>query len=502
MPQPPPPRSPGSAPRPTPTHTAAAAAPRPPPRPASGQNVARPPPPAERERTSARPQASQPPPPDLSGNPFNLENPSVLDIAPPEPKSVDDTGLKINLLADISLRYIYYSGTVTGVEIAQELKLPWTGVIEHVVDHLAEEKLLDMRGGKGFGRASVEFALTEKGREYAKDALNRSTYVGPAPVPIEQYNALITSQSEENPIVSEEELMMALSHLTVTGDMLDKLGPAVNGGRSLFLYGPPGNGKTSIAESISRMFGGEVFIPHCLEIDNQIIKVFDALTHSPVALEIGRDSSGRRQTFEMDYRWQLCRRPAVVVGGELTLETLDLIYSDTARFYEAPFQIKANGGMLLIDDFGRQKVHPTDLLNRWIVPLEKRIDFMTLHTGKKFEIPFEQLLVLSTNLDPKELVDEAFLRRIKYKIEIKSPDEKQYREIFRKVCEASAIPYVDQAVTYLIEHYYKTHEMELRACHPRDLVQLIKDSARYRQIPPALSKELLDQACEVFLVDL
>jgi predicted ATPase with chaperone activity len=439
---------------------------------------------------------------DVAPNPFKLENPAILDIAPPEPKSLEDTGLKIGLLSDIALRYLYYQGMATGMDLAQELRLPWPGVMERVVDFLTSEKLVDLRGGKGFGRASVDFILTEKGREYTRGAIERSTYVGPAPVPIEQYNALITAQTEETPVISSEDLVQGLSHLTVTADLMDKLGPAVNSGRSLFLYGPPGNGKTSIAESISRMFGGEVFIPHCLEIDNQIIKVFDALNHVPVKLESERDASGRRATFEMDNRWQLCRRPAVIVGGELTLETLDLIYSPTARFYEAPFQVKANGGMLLIDDFGRQKVHPTDLLNRWIVPLEKRVDFLTLHTGKKFEIPFDQLLVFSTNLDPKELVDEAFLRRIKYKIEVSNPDEDIYREIFARVCEAAGIPYVDQAVTYLIEHYYKPRSMQLRACHPRDLVQLIKDAARYRQIPPALSKDLLDQACEVFLVSL
>jgi predicted ATPase with chaperone activity len=444
-----------------------------------------------------RPEPAAAPP-----NPFNLENPAILDVAPPEPKSLEETGLKIGLLSDIALRYLYYSGTGTGMAIAQELRLPWPGVIERVVDFLTAEKLVDLRGGKGFGRASVDFVLTEKGREYARGAIERSTYVGPAPVPIEQYNAIITAQTEENPVISREDLVMGLAHLTVSADLMDKLGPAVNSGRSLFLYGPPGNGKTSLAEAISRMFGGEVYIPHCLEIDNQIVKVFDVLNHSPVPLESERDAAGRRQTFEMDNRWQLCRRPAVVVGGELTLETLDLIYSPTARFYEAPFQVKANGGMLLIDDFGRQKVHPTDLLNRWIVPLEKRVDFLTLHTGKKFEIPFDQLLVFSTNLDPKELVDEAFLRRIKYKIEVNNPDEETYREIFARVCEAAGIPYVDQAVTYLLEHYYKPRSMQLRACHPRDLVQLIKDAARYRQIPPALSKDLLDQACEVFLVSL
>lgn len=435
-------------------------------------------------------------------NPFNLENPKILDIAPPEPKTVEESGLRLSLLAEIAIKFLYYRGMGSGMEIASELRLAWTGVVEKVIDFLAGEKLVDLRGGKGYGRATVDFILTEKGREYARDALERSTYVGPAPVPIEQYNALITSQTAENPVVSKEDLEIALSHLVVDRSIMDRLGPAVNSSRSLFLYGPPGNGKTSLAEAISSMLGGEAYIPHCLEIDGQIIKVFDALNHSPLTLDLGRGPDGKRRAFEMDARWQLCRRPAVIVGGELTLETLDLVYSDTARFYEAPFQIKANGGMLLIDDFGRQKVHPTDLLNRWIVPLEKRVDYLTLHTGKKFEIPFDQLVVFSTNLDPKELVDEAFLRRIKYKIEVGNPSEPQYREIFKRLCDASGIPYVDQAINYLLEKFYKPRAMALRACHPRDILSLVKDAARYRQVPPALSKDLLDQACQVFFVDL
>ncbi len=438
----------------------------------------------------------------MTDNLFNLENPRILDIAPLEPKSLEESGLSLHFLAEIVTKFLYYRGLASGVEVAKELRLPWSGVIERVIDFVAAEKQVDLRGGKGFARATVDFVLTEKGREYARDAIERSTYVGPAPVPIEQYNALITRQTAENPVVSRQDLEMALSHLVVDRSIMDRLGPAVNSSRSLFLYGPPGNGKTSLAEAVSAMLGGEAFIPHCLEIDGQVIKVFDALNHTPVDLEIPPGADGKRRSFELDRRWQLCRRPAVIVGGELTMETLDLVYSDTARFYEAPFQVKANGGMLLIDDFGRQKVHPTDLLNRWIVPLEKRVDFLTLHTGKKFEIPFDQLIVFSTNLDPKELVDEAFLRRIKYKIEVGNPSEPQFREIFKRLCEASRIPYVDQAVTYLLEKHYKPRSMSLRACHPRDIIGLIQDSARYRQMPPALSKELLDQACGVFFVDL
>ncbi|MDF1566108.1 MAG: ATP-binding protein [Deltaproteobacteria bacterium] len=431
-------------------------------------------------------------------NPFGLENPGILQLAPPEPRSVKETGLNIGLLTDLALRLLYYGGVVSGIELADRMRLPWAGVVDEILDFMVSEQWADLRGGKGFGRASVDFVLTTKGREAAREAVGRSSYTGPAPIPIDQYNSLTLSQSATGKMINRDRLAEAFSHLVIEDELLDRFGPAVNSSRSLFLYGPPGNGKTTIAETISSVLGGEVFVPWALEVDGQIIKVYDPLVHIEVSLEGDAEKMGTG--IEMDRRWLLSRRPTVIVGGELTLETLDLIWNVDAKFYEAPFQVKANGGMLLIDDFGRQRVHPTDLLNRWIVPLEKHVDYLTLHTGKKFEVPFDELIVFSTNLDPKELVDEAFLRRIKYKIEITNPSEKAFREIFRRLCDHMGVPYNDSALDYIIDTYYTTTGMELRACHPRDILQLIADAARFRRKKAVLSQDLVDQACQSFFV--
>jgi len=440
---------------------------------------------------------------------YELERPEIFDLAPPQPRDVEETGLSLGFLTDLALKFLYYGGVMTGVSIADAIGLPFSGVIQEVINFVAEERLVEMRGGKGFGRASFSYTLTDRGREVAREAVRRSAYTGRAPVPLDQYTSLIRMQMQEVPFITKEDLIEQFKGLVIPESFFDHIGPAVNSSRSMFLYGPPGNGKTTVAELVSDILGGEVFVPYAIEIDNQVVKVFDPLNHDPVDLEgTSRPPPIRgvkapvqkRAGPEFDKRWLLSKRPSVMVGGELTLETLDLIYNPNTQFYEAPFQVKANGGMLLIDDFGRQRVHPTDLLNRWIVPLEKRVDFLTLHTGKKFEIPFDQLIIFATNLDPKELVDEAFLRRIKYKIEITNPTDAEYRKIFKMVCMGKGIRYSDEAVDYIMENYYREHDMELRACHPRDIVGLLLDVARFRTVKPQLTKDLIDQACRSFFV--
>jgi DNA polymerase III delta prime subunit len=445
-------------------------------------------------------------------NPYGLERPDILDLAPPQPRNVEETGLPIGFLSDLALRFLYYGGLMSGVALANEMGLPFSGVVEDVIKFVAQERLVDMKGGKGFGRASFDYTLTERGREVAREAVRRTSYTGKAPIPLEQYSSLIRLQMQDVPFIGIEEVKEAFKNLVLPSGFYEQLGPAINSSRSLFLYGPPGNGKTTVAEIVADILGGEVFIPHAIEVDGQVIKVYDPLAHRAIDLDRaparpppirGKSLAAplvKKTGPEFDRRWLLSRRPSVVVGGELTLETLDLIYNENTQFYEAPFQVKANGGMLLIDDFGRQRVHPTDLLNRWIVPLEKRVDYMTLHTGKKFEIPFDQLIIFATNLDPKELVDEAFLRRIKYKIEVANPSEHEYRMIFRDVCAARGIRYQDEVVSYIVENYYRQYDMELRSCHPRDIINLILDVAHFKRKKPALEKSLVDQACSSFFV--
>jgi predicted ATPase with chaperone activity len=336
----------------------------------------------------------------------------------------------------------------------------------------------------------------------AREVADRGQYVGPAPVPLQRYSEGIRRQPMLTSSIHEPAIRQAVAHLVVEDDILDMVGPAVNSGRSIFLYGAPGNGKTALAESIGRMvLGSEMYLPYAVEVGGMIIKVFDEVNHQRLPEpKAATNSVGGRVRY--DRRWVRVNRPVITTGGELTLETLDLVWDDVSKYYEAPFQMKSNGGMFLIDDFGRQQVRPRDLLNRWVVPLEKRYDYLTLHTGQKIEVPFEVLIVFSTNLEPRDLVDEAFLRRIRHKIEIGDPSFETYREIFRDECDRRNIAFDEDSLAYLLREHYIKANRPMRGCHPRDLLDEIVDISRYKNVSPSLSKEMIDKACRAYFVKL
>lgn len=417
-------------------------------------------------------------------------------FVPRTPTSIEATGIGMGLLADLALKTLYYESYMSGRDLAERMGLPFPNVVAQILEFLKREKLSEVRsatGRGGFSEATYEYVLTDRGRAMAREALDRCQYAGAAPVPLHAYIASVQSQGLRDVVVHRRDLRKAMADLVFDEQTFEQIGPAINSGRSLFLFGPPGNGKTSVAEAIGRLLmEGDMYIPRALEIEGQIIKVFDDVNHVLAADE---------QAQRADGRWVKIRRPFIQVGGELTMEGLDLVFNSDYKYYEAPFQIKANGGIFLIDDFGRQLVRPTDLLNRWIVPLEKRIDFLTLHTGRKFEVPFEVLIVFSTNLEPRELVDEAFLRRIRHKIEVNNPSWEEYAEIFKRVASAKQVPFNEASLAYLIREHYIKAQRPPRACHPRDLLDQIIDIARYLSVPPTLSKELIDRAAAAYFVD-
>lgn len=428
------------------------------------------------------------------------------EFIPPSIQKIEDTGLSQLWLQDLALKILYFQGYLSGFKIAEAMALPFTGITDQILDALKREKFVEVRSSQmGLGEGAYQYAITGAGIARAREALERSQYAGQAPVPIEAYNQAIRQQSQGRVAITSRLLRQALSELVLSETTFHRIGPAVNSGTSIFIYGPPGNGKTSVARAVGKMIlSTSMYIPYAIYIDGQVVKLYDSVNHkkAPDKEPVLTASGSLRSTKRPDPRWVRIRRPFIVTGGELTLHGLDLVFDDVNKFYEAPFQVKANGGILLIDDFGRQMVRPRDLLNRWIVPLENRIDYLTLHTGRKVEVPFNVLVVFSTNLPPKDLVDEAFLRRLRHKIEIGDPSYEEYREIFKRVAQGKGVQYDDQGLGYLLQEWYVKRGRKLRASHPRDICDQIIDIANFMSLEPSMTSDLIKRAAEAYFVEI
>jgi hypothetical protein len=427
-------------------------------------------------------------------------------FVPPAPTTLAETGLNRAFMSEMILRTIYNRGRATGSEIGRDLRLTYE-VIGPLLAEMRQGDLIDIVGQAGLGDVNYEYVLRPpRGPRAVEDALKKTEYSGPAPVPFKAYIEAVKTQTVKNITVTRRTIRQAFSDLVIADAVLNEIGPAVNSGSSIFFFGFPGNGKTSIAERITRLMGDDIFIPYAIDVDGQIIKLFDSVVHELVKEDAGAGGPGPTTGNLLEYgppydlRWAKIKRPVVVTGGELTLPALDLSFNELSRFYEAPFQMKANGGIFMIDDFGRQQVRAMDLLNRWIVPLEKRYDYLTTVTGKKLEIPFDQLLIFSTNLDPNQLADEAFLRRIKFKIEIRDPDEAQWRKIWSLVCKAKGVEVDPKALDYLIEKWYKPMQRPLRMCQPRDILDQMISIAKYNMEQVSFAPDLIDAACGTYFV--
>ena len=416
----------------------------------------------------------------------------------PRPKTIEDTGLSREMLIDLVAKHFLEKGTMSLADLSNVTCLPGT-VLEKVLEFMRAEALTEVRPSRA-DKPGLRYALTDRGRAAALDAMLRSGYVGPAPVPSETYGEIVRAQSVHKQSVSRDRMHRRFHDIVIEQTLLDRLGSAVNSGRAIFLYGDAGTGKTFVSQRLARLFPGLVLVPHSIAVGNQIIQVFDPLIHNTV--DVDSESDIHVVGHGHDRRFVVCERPAAIVGGELTPDMLEVMYEPSTKLYESPLQMRANNGIFIIDDLGRQHIQPKQLFNRWIVPLEERRDYLSLQSGRHFSVPFDVILIFSTNIHPLELADEAFLRRIGYKIEFTPLTPESYSRIWHDTCVDLNVDYDPAVVQFAINDLHRRHKVDLLPCHPRDLIGMAADHALYVDKERYVDKDKLRWAWKNYFVSL
>jgi len=413
-------------------------------------------------------------------------------VVPPVPESIEELGIQPAIVEQLILKFLYYRGELLGREIAGLLGLTFS-LIDELLEAFKRQHFVGVKKSLGMGNMSGVFFLTEAGRNLAREFLENNQYAGPVPVPLYQYTEVVRRQRLKENWLSPKSLVEAFRHLVVEPDIVAQIGPAVNSHKSFLLYGQPGNGKTALAESLFRVATAPIYMPYALECQGNIIQVYDPIYHHKIDDEEGLVSALAAE-LPHDGRWFRCRRPCIITGGELGLEMLDLSFNAHSKIYDAPFQLKANNGIYLIDDFGRQKASPAEILNRWIVPMERHVDYLSFHAGGKMTVPFEAFLIFSTNLRPDQLGDEAFLRRIQYKMFLRSPRETEFMLIFRRFVESRQLECSDSVASEFLRKHYQEGGKKFRRCHPRDVISHAIDIINFERLPMTLTEDVLDRA--------
>jgi DNA-binding MarR family transcriptional regulator len=431
------------------------------------------------------------------------DTPATSEASVPRvPASLEELGIQSSVVEQLILKFLYYRGELLGRELGSVLGLQFS-LIDELLETLKRQHFVGVKKSLGMGNMSGIFQLTEAGRNLAREFLDNNQYTGPAPVPLQQYSEMVQRQKLAENWLTPGTLKEAFRHLVVEADVLGQIGPAVNASKSFLIYGQPGNGKTALAESLFRVDSEPIYMPYALECQGNIIQLYDPIYHQKID---DHDAGVNALSVQLPYdgRWFKCRRPCIITGGELTLDMLDLSFNRHSKIYDAPFQLKANNGIYLIDDFGRQRASPAEILNRWIVPMERHVDYLSFQAGGKMTVPFVAFLIFSTNLRPEQLGDEAFLRRIRYKMFLRSPKKPEFLQIFERYAESRSFACPREVTEAFVARHYEQAQRRFRRVHPRDVISHAIDIIHFEGLPYELTEEILDRAvrnCFVESVD-